>query len=174
MRALITISLALAVAGCSEEAKKEKAEEAAAEMGPGQWEVASEIASITPTDKGEPKFTGKAGDKATVSVCVGPGAKGKPPVRLFTGDNDACTYQNSYIRNGRINASLECTREGMSGTIMRGVEGKFKSDSFDATVTTTTMLISEGDVRIAAKIEGKRTGDCVPEAATEAEAGNKG
>jgi len=172
MRALIIVSLALAAAGCSEEAKKEKAEEAAAEMGPGQWEVASEIASITPTDKGAPKFTGKAGDKATVSVCVGAGDKGKPPVRLFTGDDDVCQYQNSYIRKGRINASLNCTRAGLEGAILRGVEGKFKADSFDATVTTTTMLVSDGDVKIAAKLEGRRTGDCVPEPA--AEAGKQG
>lgn len=163
MRALLIVSLGLAAAGCSE-AQEKKAEAAAAAMGPGQWEVTSQVESVEATDKGTPIFKDKAGDKVTVSVCVGPGDKGKPPVRLFTADEDQCEYQNSYIRKGRINASLRCTREGMQGDIMRGVEGKFKVDSFDAEVMMTSLLASEGDVRIVTKVNGRRTGDCAPEA----------
>lgn len=160
MRTLLMVSLGLAISACSGAKEEKKAEAAAAAMEAGQWDVTSEIISVRAMDKGAPAFNAKAGDKSTSSVCIGKEAKADLPTSLFTGDDDACKYQNSYVRNGRLSASLICNRDGMRGDITRSVDGRFTADGFDATVTTSSFLVSDGDMTITAKLAGRRTGDC--------------
>ena len=50
-----------------------------------------------------------------------------------------------YVRNGRIQMDLTCTRKGQSGQVRQSVSGTFTADSIDAEVSTTTYLSGAGD-----------------------------
>ncbi|HEX8573513.1 MAG TPA: DUF3617 family protein [Allosphingosinicella sp.] len=156
MRGLIIVPLFLAAA-CSggEEAK---IEEAAATMQAGQWEVSSEVTAFRSTDKATPALKAAVGDKSAAPACIEAGKEGKPPAGMFAGAGYECDYKDSYIRSGRITATLECERDALEGKIFMTVEGSYKGDSFEGTSSSTSYLSGEGDFAMNSKFSGRRTG----------------
>lgn len=162
MRAAIIMAVAV-LAACSggEEAKAPEPE--AASLDTGLWDVSREVTSITPTDHAPATAVkGAAGDKATAQICVGAGESAKPDPALFAGEGYKCSYRDTYIRNGRLNASLTCKPDGITGEVMMTVEGSFKAGSFDATVNAASYLPGDGDFKMATKLSGRHAGTCPP------------
>lgn len=160
----------LLLAACSgETAEKNEAAPAAANIGPGQWELASEVTGFNRVDDGEPRIDTPVGTRATESVCVGAGER--PLTAFFAGPGYDCSYGSYYVRNGRINVTLACTRAGLDGQIPIATEGRVLADgTVEFTRTTRTILASDGDVEITARVTGRRTADCTAEAAGDNEA----
>jgi hypothetical protein len=164
----------LIVAGCG--GGETPANNAAAAAAPpttlpaGQWELASEVTAFTKTGTGAPRINTPVGTRATVSVCVGSGAQA--PTELFTEAGYDCTIGNYYARNGRLNVSLLCRRDGLEGSIPMVVDGSFTADSLDYTRNARTVLVTDGNVTIDSHVTGRRTGACTPEAADGGGAGN--
>ena len=162
MKRAIAIAAVLA-AGCSggEEASapKEKAAPAAA-MSAGQWATSSEVTSFSQADKGSPKINTPVGTKASGSACLAESEAKKPNPQLFAGAGYDCSYRDSYMSAGTINANLECKRAGLNGLVMVNVSGSYTADTFDADVTTITHLATDGDVQIGTKVTGRRGGAC--------------
>ena len=156
----------LVLAACSNAPTPEQAApepEVATALTPGQWEVTAEVTKLTAMDNGSPAINTPAGTKSTVSHCVGAEEVKKPAAELFGGENGGdCQYRNFYMARGRLNASLSCTPEGLSGSVLTTVDGTFTADSLDATSTVETYLASSGDVRISTKVTGHRVGECKP------------
>ena len=162
MRALILVPF-LAVAACSGEGGEKKEEKAArpASFPAGQWQADFEVENIRSTDKTEPALAAKAGDKESVAACATEGAG--PPPELLAGPGYQCQPKNSYVRNGRMTVSLDCTREGIEGQVMMTVDGTYSADTVEGTVHTTTYLPGRGDFEMSRKFSGRRTGDtCTP------------
>ena len=159
MRAFAFILLLL-IAGCSEGGggEQKKAEEVPATMEAGQWETGFELSSIRSVDKMTPAVKGAVGDKETAKVFIAEADRAEPPTELFSGAGYQCCYKSSYIKNGRINASLDCKREGVSGQFLMSVSGSYTKDAFDGTVGTTTYLPGAGDFEMNRKISGRRSG----------------
>jgi hypothetical protein len=159
MRSLLILPVSLLAAcgggGGSEEKKAE--ETVAASMEAGQWETAFEVRSIRSTDKTTPAIKAAAGDREAGSTCIPAGSEGTPPPALFAGPGYECATQNSYIRNGRINASLKCSRGGVRGDIMMTVQGSYTGTSFEGTVDTITYLPGAGDFEMSRKMTGRKT-----------------
>jgi hypothetical protein len=143
------------IAACSGGEEKKAEETVAASMAAGQWEVASEVTSFRSADKATPALKAAVGDKSQVAGCID---GDEPPPELFAGEGYDCKYKNSYIRNGRINASLSCKREALEGEIMMSVQGSYTGNSFDGTVEATSYLPGEGDFVMNSKIGGRHTG----------------
>ena len=158
MRHLFILSACLLATACGggEEKKADVAQ--AATMEAGQWETALEVTGIRSTDKTTPALKAKAGDKETGGACIGAGSEGKPPAELFAGPDYKCTTQTSFIRNGRISASLKCSRPGISGDIMHSVDGSYTGTTFEGSVSTITYLPGAGDFEMSRKITGRKTG----------------
>jgi hypothetical protein len=164
MRCLIIVPLCLA-ASCSGGGEEKKAEEGAATMQPGQWEVTTEVTAFRSTDKATPALKAAAGDKSTAAACIEAGKEGKPPAQMFAGAGYECDYKDSYIRSGRITATLDCKRDALDGKIFMTVEGTYKGDSFEGTSSANSYLSGEGDFAMNSKISGRRTGPtCAPAA----------
>ena len=171
MRHLVMLPLCAALAACGgEQAAEKKVEEQAATMSAGHWETSSEVTEMRSTDKTEPVVKAAAGDKATHMTCVTEAEKAKPSPALFAGEGYSCKHKDgTYIRGGRLVASLDCTREGVNGQIMMQVDGSYKGDSFEARVKTTSDLPGRGDVEMNRKITGRKTGDTCAAPAEDAE-----
>lgn len=168
MRFLALTPLLVLVA-CSEGAEQPKQEEApaATQLTAGQWEVTSEVQSLQKRDQGTPAIKAEEGSKTTSSSCVAEADVKKPQPALFVGEEGTCTYRDFYMSSGRLNATMQCKRPGLSGNIAVLVDGTFKADSFEATTTTETQLSGDGDVSIRSKLTGRRTGDCTAAAEPE-------
>jgi Protein of unknown function (DUF3617) len=156
MRCLIIVPLCLAAACSGGEEKK--AEEIAAAMQAGQWEISSEVTAFRSTDKATPALKAAVGDKATAPACIEAGKEAKPPAEMFAGAGYKCDYKDSYIRNGRITATLDCERDALEGRIFMTVDGSYKGDSFEGTSSVNSYLDGEGDFAMNSKISGRRTG----------------
>lgn len=161
MRNLLFVPILLA-AGCSEAPapKQEPEAQAAAPIQAGQWEMTHETVSLTQRDKAAPAIKTEKGARTSTSICVAEADVKKPQPQLFTPEGYDCSYRDSYFSGGRINATLACTRSGLSGDIGLLVNGSSTADTIDATVITETRLYTDGDVRIETKLTGKRTGAC--------------
>jgi hypothetical protein len=160
MRWIACTSLVI-VAACGGAAEQNKAATKAASIAAGQWELSSEVTAFTKADQGEPKINTPVGTRATESVCV---AAGRPPAELFAGQGYECRYDNYYARNGRLNATLLCRREGLSGNIPITADGTFEADSLEYARDLRSSLAGDGDVQISTRVTGRRTGECTPEA----------
>jgi hypothetical protein len=129
-------------------------------MQAGQWETTTQVTRLTQKDQGTPKIDTPAGTKSTAIVCIGEGEVKKPNPALFAGSEGECAYDNFYMSGGTINATMRCTRPGLSGEILVSAYGDYTADSLEATIETSTHLATDGDVAIAAKMTGRHVGPC--------------
>ena len=159
MRIMACTILLVAVAACGGEAEQNVAAPKASRLTPGQWELTSEVTAFQTVDQGEPKIDTPVGTRATEQVCVG---EGRPPAALFAGEGYRCNFGDYYLRNGRINITLQCAREDLSGSVPITVGGDFDAESLDYTRELRTVLATDGDVQITARVSGRRTGECSP------------
>lgn len=149
----------VALAACGDGATENKAKGKAERLQPGQYEVTAEVTNFKAADQGKPKIETKQGDSTTRSVCVPEGAA--PPAELFTDEGFTCRSGGDLrVRNGSINANLDCTGTGLSGQVGYAVTGTFDGESFEAERQLKTRLTTDGDVEIASTIRGRRTGEC--------------
>ena len=159
----IALAPLFVLAACSEGAApaKQDAEAPAAEqLSAGQWEMTTEVTKLTQRDKGAPAIKTPEGSKSTSSSCVAEADVKKPQPDLFASEGSECSYRDMYMSGGRLNATLACSRAGLGGTIATNVNGSFTATTFEGNSTTETSLSGEGDVRIDARLTGRRTGDC--------------
>lgn len=159
-KALIGMIPLVILAACGGAAEENKAKGKAERLQPGQYEVTAEVTNFKAADKGVPKIEAKQGDSMTRSVCVPEGAT-TPPAELFADEGYACRSGGDvFVRNGSINANLDCTGTGLSGQVGYTVTGTFTADSFEAERLLKTRLTTDGDVEINSTLRGRRTGEC--------------
>lgn len=163
---VLAISGLAACEGGGEAPKQAEAPEAAQELSAGQWETVTEITDFRQMDQGSPAINTPKGTRTTETVCVAPGQGKQPPAALLAGSADyTCTYGNHYMSGGTLNTQLDCRRPGVSGQIMMSLDGSYTADTIEANQSLTTYLPGQGDVQIAAKVTGRRTGECAAAAA---------
>jgi hypothetical protein len=167
MRLLMLVPLAaLAACGGGDTEQKAKAKAGPAVMPAGQWESTLEVTNFRRTDEGEPKLNMPNGTRTTGAGCVPGGADARPPLELFAGpDFENCRWaENFYQRNGRLVSSGTCERDGV-GEVEVTISADYTEDGFEGTAEMLTRLVSDGDVQLGARIQGRRTsGQCTPEA----------
>jgi hypothetical protein len=167
MRLLTIVPLCLLAAACSggDDANNQAA--AAPETLPaGTWQTSFEVKTFDSADKTTPALKAKQGDKEQASSCVPEAQRAAPAPELFAGSGYSCTYQNSYIKGGTINATIQCTRPELKGTINMSVSGTYTAGGFDADVESNSYLAGPGNFRMTRKVKGKVTpGACQPAAA---------
>jgi hypothetical protein len=177
MRILGLVPLCVAAAACSGGSGDGAGNEAAAAPATfpaGSWNSEFEVKAFRSADKTTPALKAKQGDKEQASSCVPEAQRAQPPADLFVGSGYSCTYSNSYIKDGTINASLACTRPELKGQVNMQVSGTYDADSFEAAVDSTSFLPGDGDFTMSRRVKGKVTpGACQPAAAT-ADAAPKG
>ena len=171
MRIVLIVPLCLAAAACGGGDNGANGQEAAAPptIPAGTWNSEFEVKSFRSTDKTTPALKAKEGDKEQASSCVPEGQREQPPASLFAGAGYDCTYSNSYIKDGTINASLICSRPELKGQINMNVSGSYDSKSFEATVDSTSYLPGDGDFTMSRKVKGKLTPGACQAAAPAAE-----
>lgn len=163
MRLLILVPLA-ALAACGGEAEK-KAETRAAHIDAGQWQTDFEITTLTARDEGPAKITTPVGTRTSGATCVTAENATRPPPTLLVGAPFECEYQDFYMRNGRINLSMQCRHPDFRERVGVTAVGDFTATGYQATVQYTTREAGPGDVVVVTRATGRRTGAaCAPAA----------
>ena len=158
MRTLSIVLGAASLAACSSEAPPPPPAAAPAKLAAGEYEVTATVTGFRSTDGATPVLAAKQGDTVTSRACVG--ADGAPPPALFAAKGDVCTANNAYVRNGRMNLQLDCTRSGTPGKIMSEVNGSFTADGLKGSMTTNSFIQGTGDYELRADLAGRRVGEC--------------
>lgn len=152
---------AVLLAGCGGggEATEKAAEEKAAALDGGEYELSTTVEQVRSSDGTEPATSLAAGAPATSArACVA--ADGAIDPAMFAEGEDKCTITDSYVRGGRMSVQLRCTRAGQGGHVMQLVDGTFKADSFEATVLGSTGFSGSGDYEMTRKVRARRIGEC--------------
>jgi hypothetical protein len=133
----------------------------------GTWQAEFEVTRFNSVGGPTPALKAKQGDKEQASSCVPEAQRAKPAPELFAGAGYSCTYQNSYIKDGMINAALSCTRPELKGEIHLAMQGSYTADGFEGTVDTVSYLPG-GNFTMTRKVKGKvSAGACQPAPAAE-------
>lgn len=161
MRIWMPVMACLALGACSGESDEDAANKAAAAappaaMSPGQYATDVAVKAFRSTDGQTPAIKAKVGDKSTGAGCVAAGAL--PPPELFAGADDKCTYKTNYIKDGMINAALDCTTKGVTGQVQMNIQGSYTATGFEASVDTNTFLPGPGDFAETRAVKGRLTG----------------
>ena len=161
MRLFAIVPLAaLAACGGGGEPKQE-APAAAEAVEAGQWQSTVEVTNFRQADAGRPRLNLPVGTRLEGGACVTPADASRPPPQLFVGEGfENCRWgDNFYLSAGRLVSSMTCQRDGV-GQVEVTVNVDFTADSYQGTVEMLTRLVSDGDVVIAARGQGRRTGAC--------------
>jgi hypothetical protein len=175
MRIVLIVPLCLAAAACS--GGDDSANQAAAvpaTLPAGTWQADFEVTRFTSVGGPTPALKAKQGDKEQASSCVPEADRAKPAPELFAGTGYSCTYQNSYIKDGMINAALSCTRPELKGEVHMAMQGSYTADGFEGTVDSNSYLPG-GNFTMTRKVKAKVTaGACqaAPAAGDSAAGGN--
>jgi hypothetical protein len=173
MRKSLTLLLCLGAPACGGAPEEKKAQEAPALLPAGTWAVASEITALRSLDKTPPAIKAAVGDKDSLTVCVEKASR-QPPANMFAGTGYQCTYKSDYIKEGTVNATLDCRRADVEGSIMMSVQGSYTATGFTGTADSTAYLPGRGDFAMSRKISGTvKAGACTPAPAPDAEGGDK-
>jgi hypothetical protein len=163
--------LALAACGGGGGEENKAATSRPANIAAGQYQLTSEVTAFRVVDGGRGQIDAPVGTRTTESVCIG---SGRPPTTLFSGAGYHCQYDNYYVRRGRINVTMACWRDGLTGNIPMIVDGPFTADTIEFVREIRTSLDGPGDVEISTHVTGRRTGDCTPAPADPATANKTG
>jgi hypothetical protein len=161
MRLALALAAAALCAGCSGEEPAKKPEKPQA-LQAGQYEVTATTPEIASTDGTTPAVSASAGQGAEpVRGCVAD--DGALDASLFAFAGETCKETSSYLKRGRLNLQLQCTRPG-HGDINAFVEGSFTADGFEGDVTSSSYFAGSGDYRMTRRVAGKRIGNCPTDA----------
>jgi hypothetical protein len=154
--------LCLGAAACGGGPEEKKAEEVPAMLPAGTWTVSSEVTALRSLDGTPPAIKAKVGDKDSATFCV-PKASAQPEAALFAGSGYTCGYKSAYIKEGILNATIDCRRADIEGSILMSVQGSYTATGFTGTADTTAYLPGRGDFAMSRKISGSvKPGACTP------------
>ncbi|HEX6217696.1 MAG TPA: DUF3617 family protein [Sphingomicrobium sp.] len=154
----------MALAGCSNESAPAAAPavETAKSLAAGQYEVSTKVEDLRSTDHTTPLTKAKLATASSSPVvhraCVA--EDGSIAADMFAEAGDKCKTENSYVRGGKINLQLSCTRSGAAGQVLQSIAGEYTADSFTATVNTGTYFAGAGDYAMRRTMTAKRVGSC--------------
>ena len=156
-------ALAFALSACGNESAPAAAPTSETKsLSAGEYEVATRVEDLRSTDHTTPltkaKQTAANEAPAMHRACVADG--GKIDSSMFAEAGDKCSVQNSYVRNGKINMQLSCTRSGAPGQVLQSIDGDYGADSFTATVNTGTYFTGSGDYAMRRAMTARRVGAC--------------
>jgi uncharacterized protein DUF3617 len=130
---------------------------------PGKW--ASKVTIEDMSMPGMPPeakahMQGVIGRADTHESCLTPEEAKRPKEDFFAGTNKNCRYEHFNMGNGKIDAVMKCTEEGMGQTMT--MAGTYSPDTYQMTMA----MKSEGGAAAASgmtmkmRVDAKRVGEC--------------
>lgn len=168
-RMILSATLLLLAAACNktkEEEQEVSAEDvarqlAAVKVDPGQWDTSTQIVSATGPLPQE-ALQQMVGQKTEVSHCITPEEAARPSANFLAAQQGSdCTYQNFQMAGGKVKGRMTCSGGQMPGRVVTDMSGAYGSQAYDMIMDMETPgLPGGGAIRIKARTQGKRVGEC--------------
>lgn len=155
MRKVTMLLGAAMIAGCANDAPPPPPP-APAKLPAGEWEVTAKVTSVEGKAAADARI--KSGDTATAKACVG--SDGLAPPALFAAEGDTCEAQSPYVRNGRVNMQMTCSRKGSGSSVMADVSGTYTADAIRGEGKVTTYVSGMDNYVVKQELTGRRVGEC--------------
>ncbi len=177
MRLAVVIVCAVALAGCDSgpevDARNASAQEVAEQVAdaggsdiflrPGKWESRVQIEEFDLPGAPPEAKTAMRGmhEQAMVSEsCLTPGEAERPKEDFFAGKDKNCRYDHFTMGNGKIDAAMKCTGEGMAQTTV--MQGSYSPDAYQMRMSmkADAGVGPPGGMRLTMRVDAKRIGEC--------------
>ena len=176
-RFVIAIACALPLAGCNSEpevraenASVGEVAEKVAEAGrgesfvrPGKWQSRFEIEKFE--IPGAPPEAADAmrsmAHRAQVNEsCLTPEQAKRPKEDFFAGEGKNCRYERFTMGNGKIDAVMKCSSQGMAQTM--AMQGTYGPDAYQMRMSMDAKAGSgpPGGMTMTMRVDAKRIGEC--------------
>jgi hypothetical protein len=168
---------ALALAGCNREpevdARKASVEDVAEQVAdaggseifvrPGKWESRVQIEEFDLPGAPPEAKTAMRGmhEQAMVSEsCLTPEEAKRPKEDFFAGKDKNCRYDHFTMGNGKIDAAMKCTGEGMAQTM--AMQGSYSPEAYQMRMSmkADAGVGPPGGMRMTMRVDAKRIGEC--------------
>lgn len=175
--AFVLLACALPLAACNSEpnvdARNASAEEVAEQVAdaggsesfvrPGKWESRVQIEEFElPGAPPEAKAAmRRMYDRVQVSEsCLTPENAKRPKEDFFAGQNKNCRYDHFTMGDGKIDAVMKCTGEGMAQTM--AMQGSYSPDAYQMRMSMKADAGAgpPGGMTMAMRVDAKRVGEC--------------
>lgn len=178
MRLALLIAATLALAACDSgpnvDARNASAEEVAEQVAdasggnesfvrPGKWESRVQIEEFElPGAPAEAKTAMRSMyDRAMVSEsCLTPENAKRPKEDFFAGKDKNCRYERFTMGDGKIDAVMKCTGEGMAQTM--AMQGSYSPDAYQMRMSMKADAGAgpPGGMTMTMRVDAKRVGEC--------------
>ena len=171
------VAAALALAACdrepnvdvrnatTEEVAKEVADAGGSDnfVRPGKWESRVQIEEFDLPGAPPEAKTAMRGmhERAMVSEsCLTPEEAKRPKEDFFAGKGKNCRYDNFTMGNGKVDAVMKCTGEGMAQTM--AMQGSYSPDSYQMRMSMKADAGAgpPGGMTMTMRVDAKRVGEC--------------
>jgi hypothetical protein len=175
--AAVLLACTLTLAACNREpkvdARNASAEDVAKQVAdaggsenfvrPGKWESRVHIENFElPGAPAEAKTAMRnMQDQAMVSEsCLTPEEAKRPKEGFFTGKDKNCRYDHFTMGNGKIDAAMKCTGEGMAQTM--AMQGTYSPDAYQMRMSMKADAGAgpAGGMTMTMRVDAKRVGEC--------------
>lgn len=167
-RIVLSATFLLLAAGCNKptQVREMSADEvakqlAAVKVDPGQWDTSTQIVSATGPLPQE-ALQQMVGQKTEVSHCITPEEAARPSANFLAAQQGSdCTYQNFEMAGGQVKGRMTCSGGQMPGRVVTEMNGAYGPQAYDMIMDMETPgLPGGGAIRIKARTQGKRVGEC--------------
>jgi hypothetical protein len=130
---------------------------------PGKWESRVHIEKFDLPGAPPEAKTAMRGmhDKAMVSEsCLTPEEAKRPKEDFFAGKNKNCRYDHFTMGNGKIDAVMKCTGEGLAQTM--AMKGTYSPDAYQMRMSmkADAGVGPPGGMTMTMRVDAKRVGEC--------------
>jgi len=178
MRLAVIVTCTAALAACGREpevdARNASAEDVAEQVAdasggseafvrPGKWESRVQIEEFDlPGAPAEAKTAMRSMyDRAMVSEsCLTPENAKRPKEDFFAGKDKNCRYDHFTMGDGKIDAAMKCTGEGMAQTMT--MQGSYSPDAYQMRMSMKADAGAgpPGGMTMTMRVDAKRVGEC--------------
>lgn len=135
---------------------------------PGKWQSRVQIEEFKlpgAPPEAEAAMRGMHDRAQVYESCLTPEEAQRPKEDFFAGANKNCRYDHFTMGNGKIDAVMKCSGEGVGQTM--AMEGTYGPDNYQMRMTMKAEAESgpSGGMTMRMRVDAKRIGECDGEAA---------
>ena len=130
---------------------------------PGKW-----LSQVTVEDVSAPglpaqvrdQMQGMMAKQSSYESCLTPEQAKRPKEDFFAGKDNQCRYEHFTMGDGKIDARMKCSTEGMSQTME--MAGTYSPEAYNMRMTTKAegMPGPASEMSMRMRVDAKRVGEC--------------
>ena len=125
----------------------------------GRWETKTEIKTVSARELDASSKREIVAQESALDQCLPEKEARRPDANFFAGgDGSECQYSKLLMKNGRIDATMNCS--ATPGTIVMTLDGSYTATSYRMDASATTTGVPGAPSNTTARLSGTWLGPC--------------